>query len=93
MTNSHSEQNTFDAEGRSLTPTRGLTVRQEQCHRPQDIKVTYGNASFTGNNRVVFNIKGNDYRLVVAVRDEKGLMYVRFVGSHRQHDKIDVETI
>ena len=53
----------------------------------------YGNASFTGNNRVVFNIKGNDYRLVVAVRYDKGLMYVRFVGTHRQYDKVDVETI
>ena len=60
---------------------------------PADIKAAYGNASFTGNNRVVFNIKGNDYRLVVAVRYDKGLMYVRFVGTHRQYDKIDVETI
>jgi mRNA interferase HigB len=46
-----------------------------------------------GNNRVVFNIKGNDYRLAVAVRYDKGFMYVRFVGTHRQYDKIDVETI
>ncbi|MCA3238365.1 MAG: type II toxin-antitoxin system HigB family toxin [Curvibacter sp.] len=60
---------------------------------PADIKAAYGNASFTRNNRVVFNIKGNDYRLVVAVRYDKGLMYVRFVGTHRQYDKIDVETI
>lgn len=60
---------------------------------PADIKSAYGNASFTGNNRVVFNIKGNDYRLVAAVRYDKGLMYVRFVGTHRQYDKIDVETI
>lgn len=60
---------------------------------PADIKVAYRNASFTGNNRVVFNIKGNDYRLVVAVRYGHGLMFVRFVGTHRQYDKIDVETI
>lgn len=60
---------------------------------PADIKAAYGNASFTANNRVVFNIKGNDYRLVVAVRYEKGLMFVRFIGTHRQYDKIDVETV
>jgi mRNA interferase HigB len=60
---------------------------------PADIKAAYRNASFTANNRVVFNIKGNDYRLVVAVRYEKGLMYVRFIGTHREYDKIDVETI
>ncbi|MDR2875743.1 MAG: type II toxin-antitoxin system HigB family toxin [Methylobacillus sp.] len=60
---------------------------------PADIKAAYRNASFVGNGRVVLNIKGNDYRLVVAIRYEKGLMYVRFIGTHRQYDKIDVETI
>jgi mRNA interferase HigB len=60
---------------------------------PADIKAVYGNASFTGNNRVAFNIKSNDYRLVVAVRYDRGLMYVRFVDTHHQYDKIDVETI
>ena len=60
---------------------------------PADIKAAYGNASFTKSNRVVFNIKGNDYRLVVAVRYDKGLMYVRFIGTHGLYDRIDVETI
>lgn len=60
---------------------------------PTDIKAAYRNASFTRNNRVVFNVKGNDYRLVVAVRYDKGLMYIRFVGTHRQYDQIDVETV
>jgi mRNA interferase HigB len=60
---------------------------------PADIKAAYRNASFTANNRVVFNIKGNDYRLVVAVRYDKGLMYIRFIGTHREYDRIDVETI
>jgi mRNA interferase HigB len=60
---------------------------------PANIKEAYRNASFTANNRVVFNIKGNDYRLVVSVRYDLGLMYVRFVGTHRQYDKIDVKTI
>lgn len=60
---------------------------------PADIKGTHRNASFTANRRVVFNIKCNDYRMVVAVRYERGLMYVRFVGTHRQYDRINVETI
>ena len=60
---------------------------------PTDIKAAYRNASFVADRRVVFNIKGNDYRLVVAVRYDKGLMYVRFVGTHSQYDKIDVETV
>jgi mRNA interferase HigB len=60
---------------------------------PADIKAAYGNASFTANNRVVFNIKGNAYRLVVAVRYDRGLMYVRFIGTHREYDRIDVATI
>ena len=60
---------------------------------PANIKDAYRNASFTANNRAVFNIKGNDYRLVVAVRYDLGLMYLRFIGTHRQYDKIDVESI
>jgi mRNA interferase HigB len=60
---------------------------------PADIKAAYRSASFIADRRVVFNIKGNDYRLVVAVRYDRELMYVRFVGTHRQYDRINVETI
>jgi len=60
---------------------------------PSDIKETYRDARLTANNRVIFNVKGNDYRLVAAVRYYRGLMHVRFIGTHRQYDKIDVETI
>ncbi len=60
---------------------------------PIDIKAAYRNASFIANDRVVFNIKGNDYRLVVPVRYDQGLMFIRFVGSHSQYNKIDVSTI
>ena len=64
-----------------------------QWKSPSDIKEAYRNASFTANNRVVFNIKGNDYRLVVLVRYDKGLLFVKFVGTHAQYDKIDVLTV
>ena len=60
---------------------------------PADVKAAYRNASFLANNRVVFNIKGNDYRLIVAVHYNRGLMFVRFVGTHQEYDRVDASTI
>ena len=60
---------------------------------PAQIKAAYRDASFIGNKRVIFNIKGNDYRLVVAVHYDKRRMFIRFVGTHSEYDKIDVATI
>ena len=60
---------------------------------PAAIKAAHRNASFLGNNRVVFNIKGNDYRLVVAVHYNTGIMFIRFVGTHAQYDAIDAEEV
>lgn len=60
---------------------------------PQEIKNRYGNASIIGGNRVIFNIKGNDYRLVVKIHYDRGQIYIRFVGTHREYDEIDAETI
>jgi mRNA interferase HigB len=60
---------------------------------PQDIKARYGSASFLGHNRVVFNIKGNEYRLVVAVAYRFAAIYVKFVGTHAQYDAIQALTV
>lgn len=60
---------------------------------PADIKAAHRNASFLANKRVVFNIKGNDCRLVVAVRYTSTMMFIRFVGTHTDYDRIDAETI
>lgn len=60
---------------------------------PQDIKARYASASFLGCNRVVFNIKGNDYRLVVAVAYRFAAVYVKFVGTHAQYDAIQALTV
>jgi mRNA interferase HigB len=60
---------------------------------PAGIKADYASASFITGNRVVFNIKGNDYRLVVAVHYNRGMMFVRFVGTHREYDRIDAAEI
>jgi mRNA interferase HigB len=60
---------------------------------PAAIKAAFGNASIVGNDRVVFNIGGNKYRLVVRVNYPYRVMYVRFVGTHAQYNRIDVEEI
>lgn len=61
--------------------------------RPQEIKDKYRNASFIADNRVVFNIHGNKYRLIIALKYEFGVGYVRFIGTHKQYDGIDAKTI
>ena len=60
---------------------------------PADIRNVYRNASIVGYNRVVFNIRGNQYRLVVAVNYTAGIIYIRFIGTHQDYDKIDVAAI
>jgi mRNA interferase HigB len=60
---------------------------------PQDIKNKYGNASIVGNNRVVFNLKGNDYRLIVAIAYRMQYSYVKFVGTHAECDNVDAATV
>ena len=57
------------------------------------LKATYGNASIVGKNRVIFNIKGNDYRLIVSVNFKQLAAYIIWFGTHKEYDKIDVETI
>ncbi len=60
---------------------------------PADIKALYHNASFVTNNRVIFNVKGNRYRLVALVVYQHAVIYIRFVGTHQEYDRIDVTTI
>jgi mRNA interferase HigB len=61
--------------------------------RPQDIKDQYASAGICGNNRVVFNVGGNKYRPVVEMQYQAGIVWVKFVGTHAQYDRIDVETV
>ena len=60
---------------------------------PAEIKAAFGTASIVGNNRVVFNICGNKYRLVVSVNYAYRVMYIRFIGTHAQYDRINVEEV
>lgn len=64
-----------------------------QWRTPQDILTRYGSADILSDNRVVFNIKGNQYRLVVKIHYNTGTVYIRFIGTHTEYDKIDAETI
>lgn len=68
-------------------------VKKAQWNTPQDIKDKYRSADFLSNNRVVFNIKGNDYRLIVAVAYRFKAVYIKFVGMHAEYDKIDADTV
>lgn len=58
-----------------------------------DMKKDYSSVDYVGNQRYVFNIKGNSYRIVVAVKFTPQLVYIRFVGTHNEYDRIDVKTI
>ena len=62
-------------------------VERERWQTSQDIKQRYGSADFLADNRVIFNIKGNTYRLVVKVRYQNGLVVVEWVGTHAEYDK------
>ncbi|MGH9431231.1 MAG: type II toxin-antitoxin system HigB family toxin [Terriglobia bacterium] len=68
-------------------------ARQAEWKTPADVKKYYGNASIVGADRVVFNIKGNDYRLVTAIDYRRGVVFIKWLGSHKEYDKIDVRTV
>ncbi len=68
-------------------------VKRADWKSPAEIKAIYRNASFVANNRVVFNVKGNQYRLIVAVQYQHGIVYIRFVGTHQEYDRIDAANI
>lgn len=68
-------------------------VSKANWTQPADIKAHYATASILKNRRVVFNIKGNNYRLIVAVAYKLGIVYVKFVGTHKQYDAVDSETV
>jgi len=68
-------------------------ARLAEWEAPSDVKQKYGSASILGNGRAVFNIKGNQYRLVVAINYKFKIVFIRFIGTHEDYDKIDAKTI
>ena len=68
-------------------------VERARWRTPQDVKAAHPKASILKGGRVVFNIKANDYRLIVLVQYENGVVLIRFFGSHEEYDKVDAETV
>lgn len=68
-------------------------VVKEDWDTPVKVKEKYRNASIIGGNRVVFNIKGNNYRLVVKINYPGRIVYIRFVGTHAEYDAVDVKEL
>lgn len=81
------------ADARDPLQTWFVDVTKATWNGPEDIKARYSSASFIDNNRVVFNIKGNEYRIVVAVKYQFFAVYICFIGTHAEYDKIDAATI
>ena len=84
---------------------RGITAARSQYdawlaivdgaewRNPEDVKRSHPKASRLKGGRVVFNIKGNDYRLIAAINYQAGVLVIRFFGTHAEYDKIDAETV
>lgn len=68
-------------------------VKKASWNSSIDVKKDYRNASFVGNNRVIFNVKGNKYRLVVVINYPYQIIYIRFVGTHQEYDNINVTEV
>ncbi len=69
------------------------TAMNADWKTPNDVKQSYANASILKDSRIVFNIKGNSYRLVVKFNFERKLAFIRFIGTHADYDKIDANRI
>jgi len=68
-------------------------VRKANWRNTADVKRLYASASIVASDRIVFNIRGNAYRLVVAVDFEKGIVWIKWLGTHRGYDRIDVREV
>ncbi len=76
-------------------PLKAWFTEAEQAHwaSPEEIKRQYPSADPIPGNRMVFNIKGNSYRLIVKIHYNTGNVYIRFIGTHAEYDRINAETI
>jgi mRNA interferase HigB len=68
-------------------------VKKAQWQSPADIKAQYRNASILKSGRAIFNIAGNKYRLVTSINFFAQIVYIKFIGTHKEYDKIDANTI
>lgn len=68
-------------------------VKKAEWQNSNEVKTQYRNASIIGDNRIVFNICGNKYRLIIKINYETQWIFIRFVGTHKEYNKIDAATI
>ncbi|MGX1352566.1 mRNA interferase HigB [Bradyrhizobium elkanii] len=68
-------------------------VKKAQWANSADVRRSYSTASIVSADRIVFNIKGNEYRLVIAADFEKGIVWIKWIGTHKDYDKIDVKEV
>ncbi len=68
-------------------------TQQAEWRSPADVKESNATASIVSGDRVVFNIKGNDYRLVTAIDYRRQIVFVKWIGSHPDYDRIDARTV
>jgi mRNA interferase HigB len=71
----------------------GAIAETAKWTTPQEVKKSHPKASILKGSRVVFNIKGNDYRLISAVDYRSGIVMIRFFGTHKEYDEVDAETV
>lgn len=86
------EQNLYQDSKESLESWYKEVIKAD-WKNPNDIKEQYRSASIVGNNRVVFNIHGNKYKLIVQINYFAQFVYIRFIATHKQYDKIDATEI
>jgi len=87
------ESGTEYAEAKAPLEAWHEEVLEADWSNPQQVKLQFRNASILKDSRVVFNIKGNNYRLVTKINYPYRVVYVRFIGTHKQYDDINVETV
>ncbi len=87
--NNHSEH--AEAEGPTLAWYRD--AQRANWAKPSDVKASFGNASILHNGRGVFNLGGNKFRLIVWINYPYRIVYIRFIGTHKQYDAVDAQTV
>jgi mRNA interferase HigB len=68
-------------------------VKAARWHGPNEVKAAYGNASILIDDRICFNIKANDYRLIVQFRYRAQVVYIKFIGTHKEYDAVNAGTV
>jgi len=86
------EQNLYKDSANSLEAWH-QEVLKANWNNPNEVKKQFGNASVVGGNRVVFNIHGNKYRLIVKINYFAQIIFIRFIGTHKQYDNINAMEI